>query len=289
MPSIRPFCRLMPEESDARFHNIMETALPKGPRRSKLSFVVSPESTERISVDRLKRVREPVSRSKAGVQGKIADVMNGRSRHAESRNEFKAFRILLATGRSAKWQEQPFVLEYHHEGKIHRYTPDVLVVRGPHVEVVEIKEDAEAELAENQSRFAFIRELLDDHGYQFRIWKSSEIYAEPRLTNVDMVLRYRCVDVLPIEYERIRRAFALTAELPLRNFHDGSGMTVPSVLHLVLDGVLHIDWWKPLSLNSAVSITPIGPQVWPFTSLDRRPEPSLTERVSCGPMQTDFD
>jgi hypothetical protein len=32
----------------------------------------------------------------------------------------------------------------------------------------------------------------------------------------------------------------------------------------VLDGTLHIDWWKPLSLESKVSITPIGRQVWPF-------------------------
>jgi hypothetical protein len=107
--------------------NSSRTDLPEGHRRSKLSFVACQGSTECISLERLTRVREPVSRSKAGVQGKIADVMNGRSRHAESQNELKAFQILLATGRSSKWQEQPFVLEYHHEGKIHRYTPDFLV------------------------------------------------------------------------------------------------------------------------------------------------------------------
>src|SRR5207244_3396147 len=69
--------------------------LPEGPRRSKLSFVACQEST---SLDQLKRVREPVSRSKAGVQGKIVDVMNGRSRHAESQNELKAFRIYWPRG-----------------------------------------------------------------------------------------------------------------------------------------------------------------------------------------------
>jgi hypothetical protein len=256
------------------FMNSPHIDLPEGPRRSKLTFVAYQESTERISFDRLKRVREPVSRSKTGVQGKIADVINSRSRHAESQNELNAFRILLASGRSVTWQEQPFVLEYHHEGKMHRYTPDVLVVWGAHHEVVEIKEDAELELADSKSRFALIRELVDDHGYQFRIWKSSEICAEPRLTNVGIVLRYRCIEVPAVEYESIRRAFCSTAELPLRNFHKAPGVTVPGVLRLVLDGVLHLDWWKPVGLDSIVSITPIGPQIWPFTARDPRPEPS---------------
>jgi hypothetical protein len=279
----------MPPESNATFRSIVDMGLPEGPRSSKLRFVASQESIERISVDRLKRVREPVSRSKAGVQGKIADVMNGRSRHAESQNELKAFRILLATGHSARWKEQPFILEYWHEGKTHRYTPDVLVLWGAHREVVEIKEDAKAELAENQSRFAVIRELLEEHGYQFRIWKSSEICAEPRLANVSLILRYRCVEVPAVEYETIRRAFSSTAELPLRKFYKTPGMTVPGVLRLVLDGVLHLDWWEPVGLDSAVSINPIGRQVWPFTVRDPRPELALTEGADCHPLRIHFE
>src|SRR5438874_2323395 len=97
---------------------------------SHLRFVVDKGTTEPIRVDQLRRVREPVSRSKSGVQGKVADVFHGRSRHAESQNEFKAFRILLATARADAWQEQPFKLEYHHEGAKHRYTPDILVIWG---------------------------------------------------------------------------------------------------------------------------------------------------------------
>ena len=60
--------------------------LIEGARRSKLIFVPSRDSSERVEVDRLMRVREPVSRSKSGVQGKVADVVSGRSRHAESQN-----------------------------------------------------------------------------------------------------------------------------------------------------------------------------------------------------------
>lgn len=229
--------------------------LVEGPCRSKLTFAASKEC--------LARVREPVSRSKSGVQGKVADVASGRSRHAESQNELRAFQVLIATARSDAWQEQPFFLEYQHEGKKHRYTPDVLVAWGKHREVVEIKEDSEADSAENQVRFALIRKLLDAHGLSFRVWRKSEIFAQPRLANAILILRYRSVQLAVSEHERIRRTFSSTPELRLRTFCE-TPMVIQRVLRLVLDGKLHIDWWEPLGLDSRVSASPIGRQVWPF-------------------------
>ncbi len=240
----------------------MET-LTERPYPSTLTFVGSSESVESTDFHHLRRVREPVSRSKRGVQGKVADVFSGRSRHAESLTELQAFRVLLATARADAWQEQPFILHYHHEEKRHRYTPDILVVWGARQEVVEIKTDTEAGLPENQAHFELIRELLAEHGYRFRVWKRSEICSEPRLTNAGLVLRYRGVEVPAVEHERIRRAFSSTAELRLRTFCETSGVTIQSVLRLVLGGVLHIDWWKPLTMDSLVSTVPLGHQAWP--------------------------
>ena len=233
------------------------------PCRSNLTFVAGQASTELIQIDRLRRVREPVSRSKSGVQGKVADVFHGRSRHAESQNELRAFQILLATARADAWQEQPFILDYHHEGAKHRYTPDILVIWGTHQEVVEVKEDSKAELPENQARFRFISELLAEHRYHFRLWKKSEICAEPRLTNAKLILRYRCVAILPAEHERVRRTFSSASELRLRTLCEESKTASQTVLRLVLDGTLHIDWWEPLGLDSKVGIAPIGRQIWP--------------------------
>lgn len=247
--------------------------LIEGTRCSRVTFVASKEQEQRMielrsmCLDGLQRVREPVSRSKAGVQGKVADVANGRSRHAESQNELKAFRVVMATARSDAWQEQPFVLEYQHEGKRHRYTPDILIAWGAHQEAVEIKEDSDAESLENQTRFALIRELLAEHGVCFRVWKKSEICAEPRLKNAALILRYRTVVVPAREHEEIRRMFSSTPELPLRAF-GGDPKTVQHVLRLVLDGTLHLDWWEPLCLDSRMSTTPIGQKVWPFPPAD---------------------
>ena len=204
-----------------------------------------------------------MSRSKSGIQAKIADVFCGRSRHAESQNELKAFRVLLATCHPCAWQEQPFVLHYHHQGAKHRYTPDILIDWGAHLEVVEVTENSDADLPENQSYFALLRELLAEHGYKFRVWKKSEICAEPRLTNVGLILRYRCVDVPTPKQEGIRRTFSSMPELPLSTLSTIHGVPTQYVLRLVLDGTLHIDWWGPLNLQSRVSITPIGRQIWP--------------------------
>ena len=236
-----------------------------GSGNSRLVFAGVHESASKPgSVKDLSRVREPVSRSKSGVQGKVADVLQGRSRHAESQNEIKAYRVLAATARADTWQEQPFFLEYHGNGKKHRYTPDVLIVWGSHREVVEVKEDREAELPENQERFALISQLLSQHGYQFRLWKASEICAEPRLTNAGLILRYRRVSVEPAECERIRRAFSSAHEIRLASFQETPHIAaVQSILRLVLDGTLFIDWWQRLGPDFRVSVRPIGPQVWP--------------------------
>lgn len=98
-------------------------------RRSNLTFIACQGTGEPIRLDLLRRVREPVSRSKSGVQGKVADVVHGRSRHAESQNELRAFQILMATAHAHSWQEQPFILEYpppRSETSIHARPSSVL-------------------------------------------------------------------------------------------------------------------------------------------------------------------
>jgi len=231
---------------------------------SKLIFAVdSAGSHGTPQLDQLQRVRETVNRSKAGIQGKVADVVHGRSRHAESQNELKAFQILMATARADSWQEQPFTLEYRHADIKHRYTPDALVVWGAHQAVVEVKEDKEADSPEAQAKFSVIKERLAEHGYHFRLWKSSEIRAEPRLANANLLLRYRCLAVPPGERERVLRALVSTPQIELRSLCEVTRVPVQSVLRLVMDGAVHIDWWKPVCLSSTVGIAPIGRQEWP--------------------------
>lgn len=230
----------------------------------KLRFAESASDSDLNDISRLRRVREPVTRSQSGVRAKVADVLSGISRHAESQNELKGFQIIVATARADMWQEQPFTMEYRFNGAKHRYTPDILLVWDKYREVVEIKDDLEASLPENQKRFALIQELLSEEGYSFRVWRRSEIIAEPRLRNVGIVLRYRCIKVSREEQEAVRRIFSHTPRSTLRRFREGGERNVQSIFRLILDGSLHINWWEPLTLDSGVSTIPIGPRVWPF-------------------------
>jgi len=58
--------------------------------RSKLTFVASCDSTDRVEVGQLRRVREPVSRSKSGVQGKVSDGQSIAADDYEPGKNFKA-------------------------------------------------------------------------------------------------------------------------------------------------------------------------------------------------------
>ncbi len=230
--------------------------------RSKLRFAVVSTPSEST---KLTRVRKAVSRSKAGVQAKVAHIAAGKSLHAESLNELAAFRVILACANADFCQEQPCVLEYCFGGKSHRYTPDILLAWGTHFELVEIKDDAEAALPEKQERFAAIKEALAEHGYAFRVWRRSEIIAEPRMSNVTLVLRYRKVEPSDLERERIRRVLQIGSNsiLTINSLREISGVSLQSILSHVLQGTLHIDWWERLTLTSRISEFPIGQQLWP--------------------------
>ncbi|MGB8480672.1 MAG: TnsA endonuclease N-terminal domain-containing protein [Acidobacteriaceae bacterium] len=235
---------------------------------SRLIFASTSQTNECVDFLQLERVRKVVTRSQSGVHGKIADVDLHRSRHAETQNELRGIRVLLASGQPEVLQEQPFILEYNVEGKKRRYIPDLLAIWGNHREAIEIKEDSEADLPENQERFPLIRGLLSGYGFRFRVWRKSEICAEPRLSNANMILRYRRVEVASTEHEYIRLKFSSSPQITLQTFHNNPTIAIQSILRLVMAGTLHIDWWKPLTLDSTVCTTPIGHQAWPQRSIN---------------------
>jgi hypothetical protein len=76
--------------------------------RSRLRFAIASPTTE---ATKLTRVRKAVSRSKAGVQAKVAHIAAEKSLHAESLNELAAFRVIIACSHADFCQEQPCVLE----------------------------------------------------------------------------------------------------------------------------------------------------------------------------------
>ncbi len=215
---------------------------------------------------KLKPVRDPV-RIYRGVRGKVADLAGKRSYGAESQNELRALRILVACSGADIILEQPFSLEYMQSGKWRRYTPDVLLAKDGQCTAVEIKPDDVAQRPETQGFFGLVGGLLKQYGLHFRVWRQSEISKEPRLTNAAFLLNYRRHLPSPLERERLRRAITSHETGTLTTLSSLAEVRLESVLRVVLEGTLQINWWQLLDHQSKVSRLPIGPQIWPAGQL----------------------
>jgi hypothetical protein len=180
--------------------------------------------------------------------------------HCESHNELKAAVILVSAAHADVIKMQPFELIYHDDGKKCRYFPDSLLVWGNELWAVEIKDDKKAEDPQVRARYDLMADLLATHRINFCLWKKSEICSEPQLSNARSILRYQKCPVSPMQQERIRTMFVADPVIPLGKFDDDD---IRSVLRLVVEGKLHIDWTTNLSRSSWVSISPIGEQIWP--------------------------
>jgi hypothetical protein len=208
------------------------------------------------------RIREPITRSQRRIRGKVPDALHDCMHHCESHNELKGLVIIVATAHADIIAVQPFELKYEFEGKVRRYFPDVLVAWGDELWVVEIKDDKKAEMPEEKARFELISRLLSTHGIHFILWKKSEICAEPRLSTARNVFRYQQCDVSLFQRERLRMKFAKSPVIAIGSLDDD---TIRSVLRLVVEGALHIDWSSALSKATWVSVSPFDQQPWPAT------------------------
>lgn len=196
------------------------------------------------------------------MRGKVADTERNTSQHGEGKVEFFGLRVLVAMAHYEYLKFQPLLLKFKNGGKPGKYWADALIVRGNRKMVVEFKVNRQAE--KKKEYFQLIRALLAEHGFQFTLWRESQIMRNPRLHHVGKILSYRRVEVPDIERERVRRAFADASQMTIKQLSTISRTSPQAICHLVFEGMLHIDWWADsLDLTSLVSTVPIGEQVWP--------------------------
>jgi hypothetical protein len=226
-----------------------------------LRFKTSQPAGEELEFRYLLPFRKPITRSKRAVRGKVPDYSNEGMQHSESFNEVKALWVLVASAHADVLKVQPFQLVYKNGGKVVHYVPDILLAWGREMWAVEIREDWKADLPEEATRFAAIGELLETQGIHFLVWVKSAICEQPRLRIAFDLLEYQSCEVPQLERERIRRVFTEQITIRLRNLTDEDTCRV---LSLVVSGLLYIDWWQhQLSMDTVVSVSPIGRQEWP--------------------------
>lgn len=205
------------------------------------------------------RARKVISRSRGRVIGKFASMKMRATIYWESQLERDAITLFEVDPAVSAYFEQPLILEYRHNGEIHRYTPDLLVEADDNRFLIEVKPDAEADLPENQERFLLFKRLFLRHGYVFRVLPEREIRIQPRLTNIKILLRYRCIVVSKIAMERVRRLLADRPPLPIKWFSDHPDFAIglPEIASLVCRGYLEINMNAPLGPDSMIQLSEI--------------------------------
>lgn len=233
---------------------------------SRIEFHTAQPPGEPLDFASLLPVRKAVTRAKRSVRGKVSDVNHPGAdpwhpmQHGESLNETKALIIVVATCHADVCKYQPLVMHFTYNGEKTKCVPDLLLVWGSEMWVVEVIEDEEADLSEVKALFNYIEQLYAQFNIHLRLWRVSEIIQEPRLYNATRMIRYQRVQVSPVERENIRRLFRRLQSASLRELGDDLGRVA---LRLVIDGTLHLDWWQCLSRDSVVSVAPIGRQEFP--------------------------
>jgi len=126
-------------------------------------------------------------------------------------------------------------------------------------------------LPANQERFALIRELLDEHVLSLsRVAKSRNLCrAALQQRRSDLALNKMRAGR---SIEREKNPTSICFHFKILSAH--VVRTPPNFPFRACFGqfwmaLSHVNWWEPVTLDSEVSCTPTGPQVWPFPQQGR--------------------
>jgi hypothetical protein len=155
-------------------------------------------------------------------------------------------------------RSQPITLNFEHEGRQRRYTPDYLVEGGGRFEVVEIKYEADLQrlAAQLQPGFDAARNWAAQSGGTFRVATERTIRV-PRLLNARRLLPLRTV---PIDPELARAVTAAAKQIDTPTFgrvvdsiSADRTQVLATVWRLIARGELKVDLSEPIGFATAVT------------------------------------
>jgi hypothetical protein len=131
-----------------------------------------------------------VSNRGGNIIGRFPSVKMRRMVAFESSIE-RDYLYLLDYERNIEWfEEQPLTIEYEHNDRALRYTPDFHIVEMGQNVLVECKPHPLVDKDENHRKFRAARTWCVDRGWRFRIVTDQDIRTGFRLENVKLLTRY---------------------------------------------------------------------------------------------------
>lgn len=196
------------------------------------------------------RKRKVVTRSRARETGKFPSVKNNRGMQWESKNERNGFVLLEVDPRVRKYGEQPCEIEYlNDEGRIASHFPDVASELQDSKELIEIKEQVDANRAMIQSRTELLTEELPRFGYQYSVWIAEDLARQPRLKNSRKILYFGRRPMCELDRMHLQQAMRggkpLTWGEACAGAYGGYGREI--LCRAVLDGILKFNINEPFT------------------------------------------
>jgi len=155
--------------------------------------------------------------------------------------------------------EQPLIVRYYDDTdhKIHRYTPDILVIRkGNRKQVVEVKDEKTAQSEEYQRLFQRVGPILQREGYEFIVATDRMIRIQPLLRNLKLLQKYAKVRISNNHLICLNNLFACRKEIPLGEVMTLLGskrISKQEVFALLRHGILSVNLRHEINGDSAVS------------------------------------
>lgn len=154
-----------------------------------------------------------------------------------------------------RFKEQPCHIRYRHEGKVHRYTPDLLVERSDEIQIIEVKPRNKATTERNVMLFRIISTICESGGYRFKVVTDETIMLQPRLNNIKALWSYARTPLAARHqiycHEFLyKRGTACLGEV--FGFFEKKGVPKQVVYALLYWGVLDFDLMEPIGPNSRI-------------------------------------
>lgn len=203
----------------------------------------------------LKPVRKVVLRSNTRkVSGKHPSWKMGGAIHYESKHERNAFKLLDANPQVISYHAQPCIIRYHLYGNSNQHTPDILVIFKDRKELWEVKEIKDANNPDVKSRSELMEKCLCAFGYSYRVAIDENLEINPRLMNVEKLLKHGFHDVSQLQRELVRQLFIKNDAINWGAFSNkkSDSIQLKHICRLILEGVLRCDMSNPIRADTKI-------------------------------------
>ncbi|WNC72019.1 TnsA endonuclease N-terminal domain-containing protein [Thalassotalea psychrophila] len=172
--------------------------------------------------------------------------------HCDSHLEMCFYHLLEFDKAVHTYKPQPFSFSYKVDGKIRRYTPDVLVkyVDG-HFESWEVKSQFEALKPKFQKKYDRLTQVFnEDIGHPLRLVTCDTIKKGCTVANLRELYRFRLINIPQETLDQASSILTVGQEYHLSELHQifkSLNSSASAIKMLIAHGLLSFDFAKPLN------------------------------------------